>query len=302
MADLLLTAAKKLGLGIANLGKAGIALALENIDAVANRRIHQLLNPGENILGSLQMVFSMIPVKSVSSKSKYFESKDLTQIDKVIRKYENEIYMQYRKQIDEYWELRKDEKENPDKYLDEGVREQIELKKRNLFKDTDIMNYMTEMGEELNSMEAVTGHKNDLVNFVNLVNTNNPLDLKSRSFVNTRTGLEYNFSIWAAPWPKREGKTFEKDYAGNWLYGYVGDEYFTTPVDDGILKYGAGTAQFLSDLKAVNNKEDLKDYKEVAAKYINSILSGGYGDNLNADGPSDADMIQEGINAHKKSQ
>jgi len=85
------------------------------------------------------------------------------------------------------------------------------------------------------------------------------------------------------------------------LYGYVGDEYFTTPVDDEILKYGAGTAQLLSDLRrAMNENGGLsKNAKEVAARYFKSLVVGNYGDNMNEGTKSDAEMIQEGIDAYR---
>ncbi|WP_313577833.1 hypothetical protein [Lacrimispora sp.] len=74
----------------------------------------------------------------------------------------------------------------------------------------------------------------------------------------------------------------------------MGDEYFTTPADEEVLKYGAGAAQLLSDL--IKDK----DKKEAAAKYLQSVLIGNYGDNTNEGTQSDAEMIQEGIDAHRK--
>ena len=35
-------------------------------------------------------------------------------------------------------------------------------------------------------------------------------------------------------------------------------------------------------------------------KYLESVLTGNYGDNINDGTQSDAEMIQEGINAHRK--
>jgi len=43
-----------------------------------------------------------------------------------------------------------------------------------------------------------------------------------------------------------------------------------------------------------------KDKKEAAAKYLQSVLTGNYGDNTNEETQSDAEMIQEGIDAHRK--
>lgn len=69
-------------------------------------------------------------------------------------------------------------------------------------------------------------------------------------------------------------------------------EYFTTPIDDEILKYGAGAAQLLSDM---GNEELGMTPTEKIIKYTKSIGAGNYGDN-----PSDADKIQEGINAYNE--
>lgn len=297
MAEQLLMTAKVLGLGIANLGKTGIALALENMDAMANRRIHQLLNWDEEIKGNLQMGLSLIPQKSVKSMAGLFQNNDLKEMDLVITQYENRIYEKYKEQIDYYKEAR-------DFYGKDKIPPYVMKIINDKFRGTDISKDLEEMGAELSSMEAVKGHKNDLVNFFNMVYTNNPIDLKSRDFKYPDTNESSDLSIWSAPWPKKEGGSFEKDYTGNWLYGYVGAEYFTTPTDDNVLKYGAGVAQLISDIlnvKKLNDSEkEFPDYlKEVAAKYYQSLIKGNYGDNTNETGISDAEMIQEGINAYR---
>jgi hypothetical protein len=297
MSTQLLAAAKGLGLGIANLGKAGIALALENMDATVNRHIHQLLHWNEEVMGNIQMVLSVIPKKTVKSKAGLFQNNDLKEMDLVITQYENRIYEKYKEQIDSYKVAR-------DFYGKDKIPSYVMDNINDKFKDTDISEDLVEMGAELSSMEAVNGHKNDLVNFFNMVYTNNPIDLKSRDFRYPDTNEYSDLSIWSAPWSKKDGGNFEKDYAGNWLYGYVGDEYFTTPTDDNVLKYGAGVAQLISDILNVedvkDSKKDFSDHsKEVAAKYFQSLISGNYGDNTNETGISDAEMIQEGINAHR---
>ncbi|WP_077611731.1 DUF4280 domain-containing protein [Clostridium sp. Marseille-P2415] len=288
MASQLLTAAAGLGLGIAKLGKAGIALALENMEACVRGRIHQLLHWDEKIKGNIQMGFSVIPSDSMNSKAKLFQNEDLKEMDQIIAQYENKIYVKYKEEFDNYKVIR-------DKYeRGEEISQKDMDRIHELFANTNIISDLEELGEELSSMEAVTGHKNDLVNFFNMVYTDNPIDLKSRGFRYPGTTISSGFSIWAAPWPKEGGGYFEPDYAGNWLYGYVGDEYFTTPVDDAVLKYGAGAAQLLSDL--IKDK----DKKEAAAKYLQSVLTGNYGDNTNEGTQSDAEMIQEGIDARRK--
>lgn len=151
------------------------------------------------------------------------------------------------------------------------------------------MDEMISMGNELNTMPAITRHKNDMVNFFNLVYTDNPIDLKSRSY--SREGEDRpSYSIWSRPWSDGEGGgTFSQDYAGNWLFGYVGAEYFATPADGELLKYGAGLAQFISDFGKGKGALD---------KYIDSLMKGNYGDNINENGISDALMIQDGVDAY----
>lgn len=293
MAEQLMATATGLGLGIAKLGKAGIALALENMDAKVNSRIHKLLNWDEEIKGNIQMALSVIPKDSVKSKAGLFQNNDLREMDLIITQYENRIYEKYQKQFTYY-------KEKRDQYKGKQIPPEEMEKIINEFKGTNIMDELSEMGEELNSMEAVTKHKNDLVNFFNMVYTDNPIDLKSRGFRYPGTTISSGISIWAAPWLKETGESFEIDYAGNWLYGYVGDEYFTTPADSEVLKYGAGAAQLLSDIMKVSKKKGNTTLKQVAVKYLESVLTGNYGDNINDGTQSDAEMIQEGINAHRK--
>lgn len=102
MAAQLFHAAKGLGLGIMNMGKEGIALALENMEAGVKSRIHQLLNFGDKERGVLQMGLSLVPVAAVNSKSKLFQNSDLKEMDAIITKYENEIYEKYKDEIDYY--------------------------------------------------------------------------------------------------------------------------------------------------------------------------------------------------------
>ena len=106
--------------------------------------------------------------------------------------------------------------------------------------------------------------------FIDLVNSNKPLDLKNRVYRE-----DYPFSIWGRQW--EEG--MESDYLGNYLFGYVGKGYLES--SDEYLKIGAGAAQGLSDKDAI--------------KYINNVINGNYGDN-----PGDAKMIQDGINDYKE--
>ena len=69
-----------------------------------------------------------------------------------------------------------------------------------------------------------------------LVNTGQPLDLKTRVYRE-----DYPFSIWGRQW--EEG--MKSDYLGNYLFGYVGKGYLES--SDAYLKVGAGMAQGWSD-------------------------------------------------------
>ena len=111
----------------------------------------------------------------------------------------------------------------------------------------------------------------DNLNFMELVNTGQPLDLKTRVYRE-----DYPFSIWGRQW--EEG--MKSDYLGNYLFGYVGKGYLES--SDAYLKVGAGMAQGWSDKNPL--------------KYLENIINGNYGDN-----PGDAKMIQDGINDYKES-
>lgn len=120
----------------------------------------------------------------------------------------------------------------------------------------------------------------DTANFIELVNTKKPLDLKNRVYRE-----DYPFSIWGRQWEKG----MESDYLGNYLFGYVGKGYLGW--SDDLIKLGAGKAQHISDLFKVDK------YYIVGAdiKYDLSLLMGQYGDN---DG--DAAAIQDGMDDYKK--
>ena len=123
----------------------------------------------------------------------------------------------------------------------------------------------------IDSSIAIGNKIGDNGTFIDLVNSNKPLDLKNRVYRE-----DYPFSIWGRQW--EEG--IESDYLGNYLFGYVGKGYLES--SDEYLKIGAGAAQGLSDKDAI--------------KYINNVINGNYGDN-----PGDAKMIQDGINDYKES-
>lgn len=95
--------------------------------------------------------------------------------------------------------------------------------------------------------------------------------MKSRAY---HSNSDSGYSIWSRDW----GNGVKDDYAGNYLYGYVGKGFLQT--SDDYLKYGAGVAQGVSD----------GSYK----KWKQQIDNGSYGDNS-----GDSKMIQDGIDAYK---
>lgn len=162
----------------------------------------------------------------------------------------------------------------------------------------NILDILGELGDQISASPSILNNKNDLLNWINLVNTNQPLDLKSRKQINPNTGELYNdnVSIWSLPWGDGTGNTVTPDYIGNWLYGYVGAGYYTTFADDIILKAGAGVAQLWSD-----SRQSGAELSEAVGEYVESWESGGFGDNIN-EGQNDADMIQDGIDAYRKAK
>ncbi|MGL4697815.1 T7SS effector LXG polymorphic toxin [Enterococcus larvae] len=131
--------------------------------------------------------------------------------------------------------------------------------------DVDIKAIVRKLGDD-----AIAVSDKHVREFIAMVNTGKPLDLKTRIFHESPDNETLNYSIWSRGWNKEN-----PDYLGNYLFGYYGQGAFMFKND--ALKYGAGAAQgFFSD----------KDIK----KWVDNLKNGNYGDN---DG--DAEMIQEGI-------
>ena len=110
----------------------------------------------------------------------------------------------------------------------------------------------------------------DLTDFVNLINTGKPLDLKSRNYND-----ELEFSLWSRKW---EGN-LRDDYLGNYLFGYVAKGYLG--MEDEQIKNYAGLAQLASDKDGV--------------KFFKNKSNGNFGDN-----EGDASAIQDGIDSYEE--
>lgn len=211
------------------------------------------------------------------------ENVELEQVDAIVSKYENKLIKKYAEEIEAY------------NFGDSDTDEKDAAAEK--LSQVNIMEILQEMADEIRETRAVWNNKNDFFMFIDLVNTGQPLDLKNRRSNSPISGQQYEHSVWSLPWGDGNGGTMAPDYMGNWLYGYVGAEYFTTPDDDALLKYGAGAAQLWSDLK---NKEENESYRNIFEKYGASVLSGNYGDNVNKGEKSDSQMIQEGIDVYRK--
>ena len=229
----------------------------------------------------------------------------MKKVDLIVKAYEDYLFYNNREVFEEYWKKRKkmgDDwgKEDPiiqDKMNDiekefyKSLTSKINIKvvTQNMGNDVlDVKNLEdVKKGEliqrgrsiwkspgdngRIDSSIAIGNKIGDNGTFIDLVNSNKPLDLKNRVYRE-----DYPFSIWGRQW--EEG--MESDYLGNYLFGYVGKGYLES--SDEYLKIGAGAAQELSDKDAI--------------KYINNVINGNYGDN-----PGDAKMIQDGINDYKES-
>ena len=158
------------------------------------------------------------------------------------------------------------------KKMEDEKRAELIQKGREFWKspgDNGVTDFSTPIGTKLG----------DNATFIDLVNTNQPLDLKNRVYRD-----DYPFSVWGRQWEER----MESDYMGNYLFGYVGKGYLES--SDDYLKYGAGKAQQFSDYLKFDK------YFVVGAdiKYDLSLLQGQYGDNF-----GDAAAIQDGADAYK---
>lgn len=147
--------------------------------------------------------------------------------------------------------------------------------------DYDIKEILENMARELEPI--VSKHRYDFTWWYYAVNTGCILDVKNSRVVNIK-GKEVN--IWSQPW-KYDGSEGRPDFAGNFLYGYLGAEVFGTgELGQAVLKGGAGFAQFMSDRGNPTIKNPI-------FKFIVSMQLGGWGDN-----PGDSDQIQSGINSY----
>ena len=227
----------------------------------------------------------------------------MKKVDLIVKAYEDYLFYSNREAFEEYWKKRKELTQDKDwKDVDSKIKDTIEdnlnveLKKSGIdIKEVynnladDILsihegdmkqrNYLINEGRKvwkspgddimINSAD-LTQVGIDLTDFVNLVNTGKPLDLKSRNYND-----ELEFSLWSRKW---EGN-LRDDYLGNYLFGYVAKGYLG--MEDEQIKNYAGLAQLASDKDVV--------------KFFKNKSNGNFGDN-----EGDASAIQDGIDSYKE--
>ena len=223
--------------------------------------------------------------------------------EQIVKTYEDYLFYNNQEAFEEYWRKRKELTKDKDwKDVDSKIKDTIEdnlnveLKKSGIdIKEVsnnlanDILsihegdmkqrNYLINEGRKIwkspgddimiNSAD-LTQVSIDLTDFVNLVNTGKPLDLKSRNYND-----ELEFSLWSRKW---EGN-LRDDYLGNYLFGYVAKGYLG--MEDEQIKNYAGLAQLASDKDGV--------------KFFKNKSNGNFGDN-----EGDASAIQDGIDSYEE--
>ena len=230
----------------------------------------------------------------------------MKKVDLIVKAYEDYLFYNNREVFEEYWRIRSAYNGKWDPYSDNPFIRETEGIFLESVNRENIRKIVARMGDDVLDVKKIEDkNKYDLIqrgrstwkspgdnglvdnaiavgsqwgalpadnlNFMELVNTGQPLDLKTRVYRE-----DYPFSTWGRQW--EEG--MKSDYLGNYLFGYVGKGYLES--SDAYLKVGAGMAQGWSDKNPL--------------KYLENIINGNYGDN-----PGDAKTIQDGINDYKES-
>lgn len=229
----------------------------------------------------LSWVKTIFTIKTASKKDldsrldtiKNGKEAPFTKSELVIKAYEDYLFANNREAFEKYWAARKKYGDAWFKRESNEIREALEKELSEALQNSgiDIKAITRSMG---NDILEVNGTKNsmlplDYFYFMNLVDTGQPLDLKTRAY-----SEEYDFSLWSRQW----NEDIPGDYLGNYLFGYFGQGFLM--LDGPFLKFGAGAAQGWSD-------------KDIS-KWWDNFWKGNYGDN-----PDDAKYIQDGIRDYK---
>lgn len=204
--------------------------------------------------------------------------------DKIVAVYENYLYLQHKDAFDEYDRVRLKYKDPQERKKSQEFNE-AEKKLAEILQNSniDIKAVARSMGNHAIEVSGVNSM--DYMQFINMVDTGKPLDLKSREIGSSK------YSIWSRGWSQTIFK--KPDYLGNYLFGYYGEG--TMLLKNETLVMGAGIAQIWSD----------KDWVAIAGYSIGLTTFpkltaviwaiNGYGDN---DG--DGEMIRDGIQDFEK--
>lgn len=169
---------------------------------------------------------------------------------------------------------------------------------------------------------------NKTLNFINLVKTDAPADLKSNDLnvsgsIENSENYSFDFSIWSRKWES----TMDSDYLGNYSFGYIGAGYWkdfdfddisesasailaAIPMNNNLaLKtlYTYAISSGVTALRSANpDKTDAEMFCRFGAgaaqlksdgfdveKYIENVTNGNWGDNV-----GDSEMIGDGFNAY----
>ncbi|HEL1110612.1 TPA: hypothetical protein TUV12_001861, partial [Streptococcus equi subsp. zooepidemicus] len=216
-------------------------------------------------------------IKAIKSSSE----RPLQKSERLVAAYEDYLYFLNKPAFDDYWKVRS----NYDGEWDPSVKGSYAKKIERLLglklqsSGIDFRLIINKMGDDILSVNVnapylsqVAGSQLSAIildnkQFYDLVNTGQPLDLKSRTYHG------HNYSVWSRQWESE----LPGDYAGNYLYGYVGTGFLDA--SGTYLKTAAGIAQVFSD-------------KDIP-KWFENLSSGHYGDN-----EGDTQMIQAGIDGY----
>ena len=188
--------------------------------------------------------------------------------DKIASVYEKYLYSLDSVAFDKYWGIRSQYEDwgKAPKNVREAAENELSQSLRKIPINIKIL--VQKLGEDIIQFSQEKFGFKQYKDFIDMVNTDQPLDLKSRLFSNT------NYSIWSRGW---EGVP-SGDYLGNYLYGYYAQGVLT--LNGKGIKYGAGLAQQISDF--LKGKLISNDWNK-------------YGDNK-----GDSEMIQDGIDDYNK--
>ena len=264
------------------------------------------LDSGQDLISEQEPVMEELEIEEVLSTN-HEDIKTLEDIDKLLNDFEGAFINDNK----ELFEVYKEIIEKNDNNRDKARKEFREYMLNNNIDIPNLYDYTIKIGDIINESVFVQDNKvhiavlkdefsmdnlkgalfetniKDFVitgyNFINLVNTNKPLDLKNR------INKEYNDSIWAMPFDFKgqcvNSEIIENglkaDYIGNFIFGYVGDEIFGY---DWFIKLGAGGAQIFSDI-----------FNYGFEKYFDKWENNEY--TLYFDNKGDSETIQDGINA-----